>query len=339
MAMTFSKMQCAQIQAPALRAVLPKLPLNRNTARTIIHGPLLYGGMDLPHLYTLQGLYQLKFLLGHLHAQDKTCKLLLISHGSLRLLIGTSSNFLNSAYSRCHFLACPMWFTSVWKFMSKLHLQLHIQQVWLPPSPTGADVNLMDYFLSMDLSSTRLISINRCRVLLQILLLSDIVSADGRQLIPQVFQGHKLTDWQSYLVWPDQQTPSSADWLERANAFTSLAPGLRLRSLIDMSTVTSRQHYFWYEDSIGSALYVSETREWTRYLVEVPSRCRTRCATLRFRKDDAKQCPPPTTLLYLVSAQSVTPDIIQVTSISLPTVAVPSTDLHCLSTPIPVLLI
>jgi hypothetical protein len=339
MAMTFSDMQCAQIQAPALRAVLRKLHLNRNTARTIIHGPLLYGGMNLPHLYTLQGLYQLKFLLGHLRAQDKTCKLLLISHRSLPLLIGISSNFLNSTNSRCHFLACPMWFTSVWKFMSKLHLQLHIQQVWLPPSPTGADVNLMDYFLSMELSSTQLIRINRCRVFLQILLLSDIVSSDGRQLIPQVFQGHKLTDWRSSLVWPDQKTSSSADWLEWANAFTSLAPGLWLRSPIDMSNVTSHQHYFWYMDSIGSLLYVSETREWTRYLVKVSSRGRTRRTTLRFRRDDAQQCLSPTTPLHLVSVQSVTPDIIQVTSISLPTVVVPSTDstLSVHSIPVPLI--
>jgi len=223
--------------------------------------------------------------------------------------------------------------------MSKLHLQLHIQQVWLPPSPTGADVNLMDYFLSMELSSTQLIRINRCRVFLQILLLSDIVSSDGRQLIPQVFQGHKLTDWRSSLVWPDQQTSSSADWLEWANAFTSLAPGLWLRSPIDMSNVTSHQHYFWYMDSIGSLLYVSETREWTRYLVKVSSRGRTRRTTLRFRRDDAQQCLSPTTPLHLVSVQSVTPDIIQVTSISLPTVVVPSTDstLSVHSIPVPLI--
>ena len=66
MAMTFSETQCTQIQSPAQRALLPKLHLNRNTARSIIHGPALNGGMNLPHLYTSQGLNQLKFLLGHL---------------------------------------------------------------------------------------------------------------------------------------------------------------------------------------------------------------------------------------------------------------------------------
>lgn len=66
MAMTLSEVQCNQIQFPALCAVLPKLHLNRNTAQSIIHGPILYGVMNLPHLYSTQGIYQLKFLLGHL---------------------------------------------------------------------------------------------------------------------------------------------------------------------------------------------------------------------------------------------------------------------------------
>jgi hypothetical protein len=66
MAMSLSETQCNQIQSPALRALLPKLHLNRNTTQSIIHGPILYGGMNLPSLYTLQGLNQIKFFLGHL---------------------------------------------------------------------------------------------------------------------------------------------------------------------------------------------------------------------------------------------------------------------------------
>jgi hypothetical protein len=128
MAMTFTEMQCAPIQSPALRALLPKLHLNRNTAQSIIHGPVVYGGMNIPHLYTSQGLSQLKFLLGHLRAQDKTCKLLLISHGYHQLLIGILSNFLNSSYSAFNFLACSIWYTSVWKFMSKLKITKTMQR-------------------------------------------------------------------------------------------------------------------------------------------------------------------------------------------------------------------
>jgi hypothetical protein len=95
---TFTETKCEQILSPALRAVLPKLHLNRNTARSIIHGPVRYGGMNLPCVYTYQGASQLKFVLGHLRAQDKTSKLILINHGYHQLLVGTTTNFLQSNY-------------------------------------------------------------------------------------------------------------------------------------------------------------------------------------------------------------------------------------------------
>jgi len=107
MAMTFTEAQCNQIQSPALNALLPKLHINRKTARSIVHGPLLYGGLNLPHLYTSQGLHQLKFLLGHPRAQDKTSKLIIIGHEYVQLLVGMTENFLNIDYSTYNHWVCP----------------------------------------------------------------------------------------------------------------------------------------------------------------------------------------------------------------------------------------
>jgi hypothetical protein len=151
--------------------------INRNTACSIIHGPNIY---DLPHLYTTQGLSQLKFLIGHIRAQDKTCKLILIGHGFMQLTLGTSEHFLNTSFDCSHKLVCQLWFTSVWKFMSNLQVTVFIARAWLPPSPMGNDINLMDYFLTKGLSTKNLHSVNHCRVYLEVLLLSNIISADGR---------------------------------------------------------------------------------------------------------------------------------------------------------------
>jgi hypothetical protein len=108
MALTLTEPQCHKIQSPALRALLPKLHLNRNMARSKIHGPLIYGGMNLPHLYTIQGCDQLKFLLGHLRAQDKTCKLILICHGCLQLLVGITNFFFKRTLPNLFLLYLPI---------------------------------------------------------------------------------------------------------------------------------------------------------------------------------------------------------------------------------------
>jgi hypothetical protein len=250
MAMSLSETQCRRIQAPALQALLPKLHLNRNTARSIIHGPILYGGMNLPSLFTLQGLAQLKFLIGHLRAQDKTCKLILIAHGTLQLVVGTTTNFLNLPFNPTQILGTSSWLMSVWYFMSKLNIKLDIKQAWLPQPPQSTDINLMDYFLTKGMTGNELLSINRCRIYLQLLNLSDMTSADGCHLIPHVLHGQRVTDRKSTLEWPTQQMPATADWQVWSNAFKSLASGTSLLNPITMSPRNSHQKWLLFLTTI-----------------------------------------------------------------------------------------
>jgi hypothetical protein len=133
MATMLTEDQCNKIQSPTLMAALPKLHFNRHTERSIIHGPLLHGGLNLPHLYTIQGISQLKFLIGHLRAQDKTFKLIIISHGYLQLLVRTQSKFLNSPYQIYSWWACHSWFVSLWQLMDKAQVKTHTADAWLPP--------------------------------------------------------------------------------------------------------------------------------------------------------------------------------------------------------------
>jgi hypothetical protein len=51
--------QCRHIQAPALAGLLPKLHLNRHTPHAILFAGSRYGGLNLPELYTDQGISQI----------------------------------------------------------------------------------------------------------------------------------------------------------------------------------------------------------------------------------------------------------------------------------------
>ncbi len=102
----------------------------------------------------------------------------------------------------------------------------------------------MGYFISIGSSPRLLVSLNRYRVYLQLLLLSDMVSADGHNLVHHVLQGQKLTDKRSSLQWPKQHNPSKADWGAWERALLSLAPNGKLVQPIDMSKVVS--HMEWW---------------------------------------------------------------------------------------------
>jgi hypothetical protein len=51
--------ECEEIQRPAVNAILPKMGINRNTARTVVFGTSKYRGLGLDHLSAVQGFAQL----------------------------------------------------------------------------------------------------------------------------------------------------------------------------------------------------------------------------------------------------------------------------------------
>jgi hypothetical protein len=69
-----------------------------------------------------------------------------------------------------------------------------MEHAWLPPKLTGNDFNIMEYFISQKFSSQQLLRLNRCRLYLQLLSLSDMASADGKSIIRTVLEGKKLID-------------------------------------------------------------------------------------------------------------------------------------------------
>lgn len=93
--LSLSKKECVQITSIALRAALPKLHLNRNTARSMIFGPQELGGLSLADLYPTQGIDKLILYLGHTRLRDKTGARLRIDHGYIQLITGGSANFMN----------------------------------------------------------------------------------------------------------------------------------------------------------------------------------------------------------------------------------------------------
>jgi hypothetical protein len=99
-ALMLTEEECTKIQSPTLMAVLPKLHLNRHTARSIVHGPQDYGGLALPSVYGEQSYGQLSYFLGHVNRQDKTGRLILISLSNLHLLSGCKRSIVQQDYSK-----------------------------------------------------------------------------------------------------------------------------------------------------------------------------------------------------------------------------------------------
>jgi hypothetical protein len=96
--LSFNKNQCDKLMTPILQSLLPKLHINRNTARSIVYAHIELGGLSLPILYTVQGLDKVQLFLGHIRLGDRTGKLLHINLTYVQLLSGSSQFFIYQPY-------------------------------------------------------------------------------------------------------------------------------------------------------------------------------------------------------------------------------------------------
>jgi hypothetical protein len=80
-------------------ALLPKLHINRNTSRAIVHGPLAIGAMAIPDLCACQGIDKVHLFLGHLRLGDTVETLIAISLSQTQLLAGAEQFILNNGVS------------------------------------------------------------------------------------------------------------------------------------------------------------------------------------------------------------------------------------------------
>jgi hypothetical protein len=69
-----------------------------------------------------------------------------------------------------------------------------------------------DSALTQSFNPTQGKHINRYRIYLQVLTLSDIATADGKSLLPSAMDGLRDLQIHSTLVWPTQLPPAPQAW-------------------------------------------------------------------------------------------------------------------------------
>jgi len=177
-----SEVQCKRIMSPILSPFLQKLGINSKTSREIIHGPIQYGGLQVPHLYTSQGIQKIRMLLGHCRKQDKTGSIINIALGTLQQEVGISTPILESDFDRYKEIASLSWIKRMWEFISKIEGKIHITDIWTPPPCYQNDTNIMELVTTWDLHSTIVQQINLCRLYLRIYYVGEMLDSSKVKL-------------------------------------------------------------------------------------------------------------------------------------------------------------
>jgi len=169
---------------PLLHTGLAKGGIVRTLPRALVHGPLQYGGLDLPDLHTEQTAAHIKTLLRFGNKCDHPTGFLLHAMAeALRLELGYNGE-LFSAPAELSANLTDSWITHLWRIAHESQLMLLLD--FESPSPGRVnDVELMRLFIDSGQQQPHLKLLNECRMFLHAFYLSDIVDATGSRI-----QGH-----------------------------------------------------------------------------------------------------------------------------------------------------
>jgi hypothetical protein len=268
-----------EIQRPVVNAILPKMGINRNTARTVVFGTSKYGGLGLDHLSAVQGFAQLQYLIGSLRTQDTTGDLYQMLLEYTQLECGTDTTILEADFTMYEpAILAKNWITECWRYMSLCKSTVAITGIWAPTKARQGDTALMDEFLKQDMTDLQLKDVNRCRIYLQVFHVSDITDLAGNTIEEWAKQGKRQSNRTSKWDCSVQQRPPAGAWKNWVIALQGIATdsddlyrclGPWAASLLMHQTTE------WNLDATTLSLFRHHEGVWTKH-------CATKYGRIRF---------------------------------------------------------
>jgi hypothetical protein len=123
---------------------------------------------------------------------------------------------------------------------------------------------IMDFALQLNLNTSQLRQINACRLYLQVLTFSDISTAEGTHILPNIFQGRRSHDRVSTLKWPTTRRPTS--WAAWKLFLQFISSGTKLENCLGSWTATPHQQWKWfYEPHTNRVYHKCDENTWIYY--------------------------------------------------------------------------
>ena len=207
---TFTKQQCDKIMGIVLETGLSHSGINHHAPRKLVHGTLKFHGWDIPDLYVSQGIAHISVLLNFGYSlRDPTGQLLRSSAQHMLLELGTGQKLFEHDYTRLNHVVTHSWMRHTWQFFHVYNLQLDSDLPTLKLLCRGDRFLMEDW---MRFHTKGLAQLNRCRKYLQVVCLSEIVTADGKYISKSVWEGHRDSAKPTPYHWPKQARPSENSW-------------------------------------------------------------------------------------------------------------------------------
>jgi len=185
---------------------------------------------------------------------DMTGVLLQASCKAFQLEAGLQGNIIDlpeAAYS----YVTPTWVMQIWKSCQRHQIQI-LGDHWDYSPLRQHDVELMRLFIRAGYQTTDLNTLNRCRMYLQVIFLSEICEATGNKMEQYLWKQPQVT--KSAFCWPKIPKPTPTEWRLWQQALqwaTSMGQNLMLPLLLGKWHHQKEHSPGWYYHISENALY------------------------------------------------------------------------------------
>ena len=186
---------------------LPASGYNSHFPREVVYGPSKFGGLQWESCVSLQIVEKIKFFLLHVRREDKLGKLLQILTESVQLQSGLETPVLDTPH-QWNIWVEKTWLSNVKEGLDLIKGGIHTT-FKVPTIQRKHDRALMAIFSSWGIKKTDMEAINRCRIYLSVIFVSDITEYNGLNVISEVVNVKRFR--RSNLQWSRQVRPALGD--------------------------------------------------------------------------------------------------------------------------------
>jgi hypothetical protein len=139
--------------------------------------------MSLCHLHNRQGICRLQYCIGHIANNDRVGKLMMICIEAKQLEVGTFEPFLFTLHSiNGPSKLTSSWVLEIWSFLELFKATITLTNSWIPSPQRQHDQALVSLVILHTGNKGELRQINRCKIFLRVISVSDITDFDGTRI-------------------------------------------------------------------------------------------------------------------------------------------------------------
>ncbi len=179
-------------------------------------------GIGLPHLGVEAVIAVTNKLLMHYGCNTATGQLMQTLYSLFFSELGLSFTPLQESYSRYSFIVTHSWMKTLWEKVSKFDIKIVMTAV-SQKFPREGNQFIMQVLAQKGYDSDALLWLNRVRISLQLLFMSDILTASGNIINTEILSRRLPEVSNSDMRWPQEQ-PTNSDMQLWKNTILSICP-------------------------------------------------------------------------------------------------------------------